>query len=676
MKHNLQKRILLPFIGFTIVLTTLLVTWSSLFISSIVTNKDTENLSIQLQYLNKHFSTVLNANKLFFSTLKKEKDFYQSLSKYRLSSLNTNQYKLHKENLNATYFTALNTQNRNPFISPVITKEGSKMALIFHSKKSNPFIIEYQLFPDLSAIATQPGFIYGLIYFNPENPTQIKPFIKIENSQNISLDTSTIHKAFLSYIHTNPQSNILIKKPLKVTFQKSQDIPHLYYVIGTSSSTYIKTLTKIVCGVLAVIVLFSASIFFIYNLIIKKMTTSIDILRSVSKKVAKGDFTQKVFIDTQDEIGELATTFNKMVSQLKIFSENLVQQKDQSDAIVDCIPDGIIVTNLNNSLIVANKKAETIFNFKSKKKTRSALDKFVSHPSFKEHSKVVKKESQYTSEFIYKMDDTDHIFLMTSTVVKNTHQKPIGIVYLIRNITHERQIDQLREGFLRTVSHELRTPLTSVIGFIDLVKQQNKDTLNTESQTCLTTALTEAQSLKRLIDDLLELSQMQAKKANMSFTPITVYDLANNIIQSLSPLIKSKPIALINAVNDPTLMIHADETKLRRILVNLVSNSIKFTQQGSIKISCIDTESHLEFSVSDTGIGLKDSEKNVIFEKFRQIDYSSTREYEGIGLGLSIVKELVELHSGSVRVESTLGTGSTFIFTIEKKRDLTATLVT
>ena len=114
------------------------------------------------------------------------------------------------------------------------------------------------------------------------------------------------------------------------------------------------------------------------------------------------------------------------------------------------------------------------------------------------------------------------------------------------------------------------------------------------------------------------------------------------------------------------MMIHADAAKLRRIFVNLITNAIKFTEEGEITLSCKESKDKMTFVVKDTGIGLMDHEKDVIFERFRQVDYSSTRKYEGIGLGLSIVKQLVELHSGEIWVKSEYGKGSHFYFTIPK----------
>ena len=155
-------------------------------------------------------------------------------------------------------------------------------------------------------------------------------------------------------------------------------------------------------------------------------------------------------------------------------------------------------------------------------------------------AKKIKKSLHYSSEFSYTQNDKKSIFNMISTLVSNDQQKPIGIVYLIRDITHEKHLEYLREGFLRTVSHEIRTPLTSVIGFIDIVMHTDEGKFSAEQLSCLKTALNEARSLKVLINDLLELSHMQAKQTNLNFKPINIYELINNVTKSLYPLTKEK----------------------------------------------------------------------------------------------------------------------------------------
>jgi|GEM_PF-5511532 len=243
---------------------------------------------------------------------------------------------------------------------------------------------------------------------------------------------------------------------------------------------------------------------------------------------------------------------------------------------------------------------------------------------------------------------------------------------MVRNLSHKKQIEQLRESFLRTVTHELRTPLTSIIGFIELISKSDSLHEN-DKKHLLTLALNESKNLKSLIEDLLDLSRIQAGKVALQFSSVSVSDLMDSVANSLRPLAKNKPLTL--EVIHPALpiIVISDAPKLRRILVNLISNAIKFTPQGKIVITSYETLEEVIFSVSDTGIGIKDEEKDSIFEAFRQADSSETREYEGIGVGLSIVKELVELHQGRIWVESKFGEGSVFSFSVSK--NLTETVV-
>ncbi len=242
----------------------------------------------------------------------------------------------------------------------------------------------------------------------------------------------------------------------------------------------------------------------------------------------------------------------------------------------------------------------------------------------------------------------------------------IGIITIIRDVTQEKELGELRDGFLRTVTHELRTPLTSIIGFLELIKGSTQQALSDQTRKWIQIALHEAANLKELIDDLLDLSQIRAGRMRIQHEYLNVVELFSSLVQTFQPLAQRRQLDLIAGAVDPSLEISADGSKLRRILVNLISNALKFTQVGYIRLDCVDDAHEIIFSVTDTGIGLREDETEVIFEKFRQIDYSSTRKYEGIGLGLSIVKQLVEMHGGRVWVVSVFGKGSTFYFSLPK----------
>ncbi len=453
-----------------------------------------------------------------------------------------------------------------------------------------------------------------------------------------------------------------------IFFKQTNLSPNLYFTIVKTSEEMLHAKIQVILVTIFVLLLISFCIFCIYALIIQKITSSIDILSSVSEKVAKGDLDQHVYLDASDEIGELSSIFNQMVVNLKESSENLQKEKERSETIISYIPEGIIVTDPENRLIVANHKAEDMFNFSLNEVQGKILLEYINNEELltvlseklNTNAQVVTREVTIPGE----NDDETHIYSLTSSLVDDTDGEPLGVITILKDMTYEKQIEELREGFLRTVSHELRTPLTSVIGFIELVRSGIN--ISDEQGSFLDTALNEATNLKKLIDDLLDLSQLKAGRMRTQKEYVNIKDFLNDIMTTLKPLAKGKDIELLSTFKKKDLYVMADASKLRRVVINLVSNALKFTKSGYVKVSCIETHSHMQFEVEDSGIGLREKEKEVIFEKFRQVDYSSHREYEGIGLGLSIVKKLVNMHGGEIWVESIYGEGSSFFFTIEK----------
>tara|TARA_Y100001970_G_scaffold249639_1_gene320361 strand:- start:7664 stop:9658 length:1995 start_codon:yes stop_codon:yes gene_type:complete len=664
LKQNIQKSILLPFIIFTVILTGLLVTWSGFFIKTFLYHNEVTSLYSQLTNFKTASEQLLASNTLINQLAKNSKDIKYIIESYDNNYPEQSLYNLYKKRESPFQ---INAKDKH-----AIVKHNDDNIYLLQTiiKKNKESLISINLSRFVSNFKTDSSAIGILILDDNLNVKE-----HLFNDSLTLQQLTTIERNYNDFMdHTFPLQSS--QHDLDSIFMRSSENPAIIYVATKTKSVIFSVIVQITIGIILVILLSTSWVFIMDLLIIKKMTTSIDILRSVSKKVAKGDFTEKVYIQSSDEIGELSIAFNQMITQLKESTDTIIKQKEQADAIIKCIPDGIIVTDFKNNLILANKKAEDIFEFKTQDNYSKNISQFIHHSSLQEHSSHLKKVETYASEISYTKESSEFILLMNSTVVHNRKNKPIGIIYLIRDITYEKEIEQLREGFLRTVSHELRTPLTSVIGFIELVTHSGKGQFSDEQESWLNTSLNEARTLKELINDLLELSQIQAKKTNLQPTSVNVFSFIDTITTSLSPLTKGKDLKLLNDVSDKDLMITVDKAKLRRIMVNLISNGIKFTKEGYVKISCIEKDDFVEFCIADTGIGLKENQQDVIFEKFRQVDYSSTREFEGIGLGLSIVKELVQLHEGDVRVESYFGQGSSFYFTIKKKRNLTATMVT
>ncbi|MEY4581614.1 MAG: hypothetical protein RL701_6317 [Pseudomonadota bacterium] len=255
-----------------------------------------------------------------------------------------------------------------------------------------------------------------------------------------------------------------------------------------------------------------------------------------------------------------------------------------------------------------------------------------------------------------------------------------------------KELDRLKSNFLATVSHELRTPLTSIIGYSEMLEAGIAGELNTEQAGFVETIRSKGELLLQLISSLLDLNKLERGQLNIVPEYVDPRALLAEVRETLLPEAEKRKIRLDARWPDDIPLIHADPVRLRQIFINLAGNAIKFTpDRGLVRISVNVTEMRIasddddeadgmgaalmlapepavEFTVNDNGIGISADELPKIFEAFYQVDGSSTREFGGAGLGLSIAKSLVEAHRGEIRVESELGRGTTFFVTIPQNQ--------
>jgi len=230
------------------------------------------------------------------------------------------------------------------------------------------------------------------------------------------------------------------------------------------------------------------------------------------------------------------------------------------------------------------------------------------------------------------------------------------------------EMSRHKSQFLANMSHELRTPLNSIIGYTKLMLDGLEGDISEEQKKDLHTVYTNSKHLLELINDLLDLSRIEAGKTVLSYGTFTISDLLSEVIPAIEQLAREKGLTLTYSVAPDINNLYADKAKTKQVLINIFGNAIKFTNEGSIKLNVAETDSDFVFSVTDTGIGMKNEDLEVIFDSFKQVGPAQIAGYEGTGLGLTISKQFIEMQGGRIWAESELGKGSTFAFTLPKKK--------
>ncbi|MDR0335849.1 MAG: response regulator [Planctomycetaceae bacterium] len=226
------------------------------------------------------------------------------------------------------------------------------------------------------------------------------------------------------------------------------------------------------------------------------------------------------------------------------------------------------------------------------------------------------------------------------------------------------RLNELKDEFMANTSHELRTPINGIIGIVESMIDGATGSLTQEQKFNLAIVSNSGKRLSNLVNDILDFTKLKNKEIILQIKPVDLKTIVDTVIILSKPLIKGKELVLVNTIDHSLPIVDADENRIQQILYNLLGNAVKFTDKGTVSVSANVVDNMVAVSVTDTGIGIPEDKFDCIFESFEQVDGSTAREYGGTGLGLSITKKLVELHGGTVNVESKEGEGSKFTFTV------------
>jgi len=385
-------------------------------------------------------------------------------------------------------------------------------------------------------------------------------------------------------------------------------------------------------------------------------------LTAFSQRVAEGDFRPQAADGDGDALDRLSYSLNQTAARLDGTIHTLREERNLSSAILGSMVEGVLVVNGAERVVFANHSFAEILELRVPPQAGSSLVEVVRQTELiGAVRKVLAGEPRVESEIV---TGTLRQHFFAATVASVSSKETNGAVIVLHDITDLRKLERVRRDFVANVSHEFRTPLTAIQGFAEtLLAGAMNDPQNRER--FLGIIVEHSRRLARLTEDLLMLSKMDADRLELEKRRIPVGAFVESCIETSSPRAKERDLTL--KVNLPAHVpdIAGDRRRLTEVLQNLLDNAIQYTPAGGeITVSAARKDGEVIFTVADTGIGIPQAEQPRIFERFYRVDVARSREVGGTGLGLSIAKHLVEVHGGRIWVESEVGRGSQFHFSV------------
>jgi NtrC-family two-component system sensor histidine kinase KinB len=410
--------------------------------------------------------------------------------------------------------------------------------------------------------------------------------------------------------------------------------------------------------------------FLLSNLIVRPLARVIEGIRAIEK----GDFEVEVASGSGDELGRLASAFNSMARQLRRFHElnigEIMAEKKKSETIIQTIDDGIVVLDPEARVTDLNLKAAEILGVEPADfRGQHFLELLANEEVFRQLKKVLAEgklppaggeENTLTVE---KGEDRRHYQFLISPI-QHKPGRIQGAVLLLRDVTRLKELNQLKSEFIMKASHELKNPLTGLTMNIALLRESASDSLKDKERQLLGNAEEDLRRLRTLVNDLLDLSRVEAGKLTMEIGTASLAPIVEKALEAMRAQAKELAIAISAELPAELPAVLADANKILWVLTNLVANALRYTPRGGfVRISAEQDEAAVRVEVRDNGQGIPYEDQARLFEKFFQARGGASGS---LGIGLAICKEIIRAHRGAIWVDSAPGQGSAFSFTLPR----------
>lgn len=505
-------------------------------------------------------------------------------------------------------------------------------------------------------VITPSGKVLGDSHENPEameNHSDRPEFIKaLQNGSGQSIRFS----------HTLGRNMMYVAVPLK---HDDQTVGFIRTAVSLSAieevlgNIYFKIAST---GI--VVALIAAALSFMISRHISRPAKQIE---QIARQFEEGHLNCRVPIPNILEFAGLAKTLNEMARQLQNRINTIIQQQNESEAILSSMTEGILAVDVKERIVSINKAAACLFNLEPERARGRNVEEIIRNNELQQFIKSAFDSDLPIQKDIILHTDKERSFQLHGTSIPDKNGNRNGAVIVFNDVTEMRKLENIRRDFVANVSHELRTPITSIKGFVETLLE-GAVTEPLQAKHFLEIISRHVDRLNAIIEDLLSLSQLEdtQSKRDIILRKEPLKPILEAAVELSSIKADQKQIT-VNLICPEDLEANANSLLLEQAIFNLLDNAIKFSEPGSaIQLTAELTDKDILISVRDSGCGIKQKHLERIFERFYVVDKSRSRKLGGTGLGLSIVKHIVQLHKGNVTVSSSAGKGSTFAIHLPK----------
>ena len=545
-------------------------------------------------------------------------------------------------------------------VEETLHNEANMIARIFndHEGESTLSIVGEVLGDETNAvIAEEPGSISYFLHDGLNGEEIREKIISEPEFQSVFESDQPVTKEMLLPSLTESdrmESYIVMASPLQ-TNDELHGTVFIYQSLEVMDRTAERTTNIVFLSAFLALLLTTIFAFFLST----RITSPLRNMREGAFELAKGNFDTKVKVSSGDEIGQLAIAFNQMGRQLKDHVEVINQEKEQLSSILTSMADAVITFNQDKTVLLSNPPADKLMYQwlqKAGKTDVNTLPPEMLH--MLDHVLTFQEEIEEEMEI-------EGAYYAINFSPLYSGQSVRGAVAVLHNMTEQHRLEKLREDFIANVSHELRTPIAMLQGYSEALLD-DVGASDEERDEMTKIIYEESQRMGRLVTDLLNLARMESGHMRLYKQLVQFNTVIERMTNKFAQAAKENGIALSFTTDlDDWVAADLDEDRIEQVMTNLIDNALRHTPQGGqVCVHVEQTGDYAKVSVNDTGAGISQEDLAFVFERFYKADKARTLGKGGTGLGLAIASNIIKAHAGDIHVESTLGKGTSFIFTL------------